>query len=221
MKYSVGMVLVAAVAATPAMADDFSGPRVEIHGGLDRLKIGGNVDGEGGTGHQTGFAYGVGAGYDWQISNFVIGVEGAADLSSTKKCVTEQFGEGETDRGCLKSGRDFELGARAGVVLGHALVYGKVAWANSRLQAHYSYTGEIEDDAIVPDATTADTEHYSTNRSGVRFGAGVQFALTQHVYVKAEYRYTDYKKFRFVDEEDVGRLHGDRNQLLGAIGFRF
>lgn len=59
----------AALSATPAMANDFSGPRVEVTAGADDVTAG--VD-------TTDIAYGAALGYDLQLGRVVLGVEGTA-----------------------------------------------------------------------------------------------------------------------------------------------
>lgn len=59
----------AALSATPAMAKDFSGPRIEVTAGADDVTSG--VD-------TTDIAYGAALGYDIQLNKLVIGVEATA-----------------------------------------------------------------------------------------------------------------------------------------------
>ena len=59
----------AALSATPAMAADFSGPRIEVTAGADDVTSG--VD-------TTDIAYGAALGYDIQLNKLVIGVEATA-----------------------------------------------------------------------------------------------------------------------------------------------
>lgn len=59
----------AALSATPAMAADFSGPRIEATAGVDDVTSG--VD-------TTDIAYGAALGYDIQLNKLVIGVEATA-----------------------------------------------------------------------------------------------------------------------------------------------
>jgi len=59
----------AALSATPAMAADFSGPRIEVTAGADDVTAG--VD-------TTDIAYGAALGYDIQLNKLVIGVEATA-----------------------------------------------------------------------------------------------------------------------------------------------
>lgn len=103
---SFALVALAATAfvATPAMASDFAGPRLEVTAGADDVTAG--VD-------PTDVTYGVGAGYDVQFGKVVIGVEAALD--------------NVFDR------RDVAVGGRLGYVVNdNVLAYGKVGYANWR-----------------------------------------------------------------------------------------
>lgn len=92
----------ATFAATPALAGDFSGPRIEVTAGADDVTRG--VD-------PTEVTYGAGVGYDLQFGRVVAGVEAAVD--------------NVFDR------RDIGVGARLGYVLNeNVLAYGKVGYSN-------------------------------------------------------------------------------------------
>jgi len=97
----------AAMFATPALAGDFAGPRVEVTAGADDVTAG--VD-------PTDVTYGAGVGYDLQFGNIVAGVEANVD--------------NVFDR------RDIGVGARLGYVLNeNVLVYGKAGYSNWRQAA--------------------------------------------------------------------------------------
>lgn len=94
----------AALAATPAMASDFAGPRIEVTAGADDVTKG--VD-------PTDITYGAGLGYDLQFGKVVAGVEATLD--------------NVFDR------RDLGVNARLGYVVNeNVLVYGKAGYANWR-----------------------------------------------------------------------------------------
>ena len=59
------------------------------------------------------------------------------------------------------------------------------------------------------------------NRGGYRLAAGVELALVRNIYVKAEYRYTDYRRTSYDFGSDVGRADLSRNQIVGGVGLRF
>lgn len=96
----------AALSATPAMAADFSGPRVEVTAGVDDVT--GAVD-------TTDIAYGTVLGYDLQFGKVVLGAEATAALlvnSSLEKA-------------------DLGAAARLGVkATDNILVYGRVGYTN-------------------------------------------------------------------------------------------
>lgn len=101
MKYAL-IAAAAALFATPAMARDFSGPRVEVTAGADDVTAG--VD-------PTDVTYGAGIGYDLQFGKVVAGVEAGVD--------------NVFDR------RDIAVGARLGYVLNeNVLAYGKIGYSN-------------------------------------------------------------------------------------------
>jgi outer membrane immunogenic protein len=163
----------------------FSGPRVEGLVGYDRVQN---------HGHDSGVAYGVGAGYDFQRGGMVFGAEVEAADSTTKRCVGARTPV--DPRICARSGRDLYVGGRVGTVVGsRTLLYAKAGYDNSRIKASFD------------DGTTK--THAGRNLDGVRVGAGAEYKLGSHSYVKAEYRYTN--------AED----HWSRQQVVGGVGFRF
>lgn len=72
-KYLAPLACAAAVVATPAMANDFAGPRVEVNAGFDDVT--GGVD-------TTDIAYGAALGYDLQFGKVVLGAEGTVAVNS-------------------------------------------------------------------------------------------------------------------------------------------
>lgn len=103
----------AAFVATPAMASDFAGPRIEVTAGADDVTAG--VD-------PTDVTYGVGLGYDVQFGKVVVGVDAALD--------------NVFDR------RDVAVGGRLGYVVNdNVLAYGKVGYANWRQVAGVDVEG--------------------------------------------------------------------------------
>ena len=187
-------VAAAVLAGAPAVAADFTGTRIEARVGYDRLgaKVSDGFDSV--SDHKDGAAFGVGVGYDFPLGKMLIaGIEGDVDFFTTKYC---DDGLGA----CLKARRDFEASARLGTkVSDRVMLYIKGGYANGELRL------------------TAPGFSATESRGGWRVGAGGQFAVSEHLYVKAEYRYTRYSG----DNVDGYRLRFDRNQVIGAVGFRF
>ena len=188
-------------AATPAFAQDTGAPatgnapmtglRVEGIAGWDRINTN--------PGHGDGVAYGGVVGYDIGLgSNAIIGVEGEVDGSTMRDCDNGVFAAG--DRLCSRAGRDLYVGGRIGTrVGGNTLLYAKAGYTNARLTTTYN------------DGTGAGLGNFRTSDDldGWRLGAGAEFGLGAHTYLKAEYRYSNY-------EHDI-----DRHQVVAGVGVRF
>ena len=189
-KYAFAAFLAASV-ATPAFAQDtapFTGFRLE---GLVGYDSAGNED----VDNDSGVAYGVGAGYDFQMGNMVAGIEGEYADSTVDECV--QDFEVAGDELCAQVGRDLYVGGRIGSLVGpQTLLYGKAGYTNARLETEY-------------DPVTGDNVEVGDNLDGVRLGAGLEHAIGPNSFVKAEYRYSNY--------EDGFEKH----QALAGFGFRF
>ena len=182
-KYLIAALAVSTAAiAAPAMAQDAD----KTFNGAHVEALGGwdRVQGEGQ--HDDGVLYGVGAGYDFRSGNAVFGVEGEASDSTQKQNVgnlTEH------------ASRDLYIGGRAGFVVGgNNLLYAKAGYTNARFSVLGTDTG----------VTLA-----RGNLDGYRVGAGIEHQLSNNMFVKAEYRYSNYK-------DGVSR-----NQVVGGVGIRF
>ncbi|EQB33338.1 outer membrane protein [Sphingobium ummariense] len=133
-----------------------------------------------GLGSPDGFLYGIGLGYDYQSGNAVFGIEGEISDSTASRTISG------TD---IDAARDLYIGARAGFVVSpQALAYVKAGYTNARIETE-GFGGE--------------------NGDGVRVGAGLEYKLGGQVFVKGEYRYSNY-------EGDV-----ERHQVVGGLGIRF
>jgi outer membrane immunogenic protein len=193
MRYVALAALVTGMIAAPAFAQNApaaGGFHVDGIVGYDRQ----HVDGV----HANGATYGVGAGYDFQSGRALFGIEGEATTSSADRCADGLVIAGDTT--CAGLRRDLYVGGRVGALVGNrTMIYAKAGYTNARARVSY------EDGTA---STAADfTDH--RNLDGVRAGAGVQFGLGEHTYLRTEYRYSNY-------EAGV-----DRHQVVGALGFHF
>lgn len=149
-----------AAASAPAVAADFTGPRVGATIGLADDDFGGS----------DAFTYGVNAGYDFDLGRGLIA--GA----------TAEW----QDSGEDGLGRDLSIvGRLGGKVSDNVMLYGLAGYSNLGIE-----NTDIELD-------------------GFRVGAGVEVAVTDHVYGQVEYRYTNYE------------LDAEAHQMLLGIGYRF
>lgn len=167
--------LLAATAATPALAQDaapFTGLRVEGLIGVDRVQA--NDD------HKDGLLYGVGVGYDVQAGSGILGVEAELSDATTRTCVgSATFAD---PRDCLRAGRDIYVGGRIGKTVGTStLLYAKAGYTNGRAE-------------LSSDNGAATTIFDRENLDGVRVGAGAEYAVGPNSFIKAEYRYSNYEQ---------------------------
>jgi outer membrane immunogenic protein len=212
MRIITGVALAAAAAfSTQAAAATFSGSRAEIRGGWDRttlsLSYEDAVDSLSGSGHKSGFDIGAEVGYDYAAAGtLVIGAYAGIEGATTKDC-SPVVGD---DKACLKLGRNFTVGARAGAqVAPLVMVYVKGGYSNGQLRATYSN---------IDDPTLNFADH--SNRGGIHFGAGVEAAVGQG-YVRAEYVRTNYNGYHYVDPDFRLTMDGHRDQVLLGFGMRF
>ena len=198
--------------ATPAFAADspiLSGFHVEAIAGWDHVKVSAESEDLGKiSGSDNGFAYGVGAGYDFLIGgNVILGIEGEVADSSVKECVSDEDLE---IAGCVKAGRDLYVGARLGIEAAPGtLVYVKGGYTNAR--------GKLTFDDGVEEGSVSD------NFDGFRLGVGVEQRLGHNAFVKAEYRYSKYDTGDLGDLLEEEGIDSDltRHQVIVGVGFRF
>lgn len=165
-----GLAIIGMAAATGTSAHA-SGPRIEVHGGWDRIDTA--------DGNDTGALIGIGLGHDFDLArNVFAGLEANADFSTARECEADALVAG--DSLCVKASRDLSLIARAGVeVAPGSRLYALGGWTNARFRAVYtSQTGEVTREA--------------QNADGWRVGAGFQQDLGKGLHAKLEYRYSDY-----------------------------
>lgn len=200
----------------PAAAQDrtFHGPRVEALIGYDSTRPGSTVDIDNADDVDQSIddlAYGVGVGYDYDMGSAVLGVE-AEYLRSEAQTDYDTTGFTSFGVSNIEAGRDFYVGARAGIkATPQTLLYAKAGYTNAKM------------DVLATDNTT----DIGTNvkLDGWRVGAGVEQALSDRFFIKGEYRYSQYQKGKFEApsglETDRFDVDLDRHQVLLGLGARF
>ncbi|WP_168201635.1 outer membrane protein [Phreatobacter aquaticus] len=128
-----------------------------------------------------GLIGGIHGGYNYQINNFVLGLE--ADLEAAGVSGGYRLANGNGTR--FRDNWQGSVRARAGVAVDRALFYvtGGVAFAQMR----HSYF------------TAAVTESFSQTRAGWTLGAGVEYALAANWTARLEYRYSDFGRANYVN----------------------
>lgn len=195
-KLSIALVTAALAASSPAFAQSGGTAHVEAHLGWDSLPVPDLTHETLARSPASRLLYGGGAGYDVDLgSNIFAGVETNFDLGGSSNCTGRLLTV--TDSLCGKMLHDWDIGARVGMNVGPARIYGRVAYDNTRVRSIYR-PGD--------DATRISV---SRNFDGLRLGVGAEVPLTGGAYVKAEYRYTTASGLP------------DQNQLLAGVGIHF
>lgn len=213
MKYFIGTalaILIAAPAAAQTAGAIQSSGRVEARFGWDRGEFKTElrdplVDISEKNG-KSGVTYGIEAGYDYVTdSRFLVGGYVGVEGSSIKDCATTPFGE----RDCLKGGRNFTVGARAGYVTDQGVVYLKGGYSNGQLK--FEAEDFVDDERV----------RFKDNHGGFHLGAGGEVMVTNNVYGKLEYVFTNYSSDKFDDGITYAKFRPQRHQLVAGIGLRF
>lgn len=198
-----------------AQADNspFTGARVEALVGYDQLKSGNDaddgIDTSNDEGDETidGVAYGIGAGFDFDLGGVVAGIEGEFTESTGKQDRDETLDVPISTR--VETGRDLYIGGRVGFVASpNALVYVKGGYTNTSIEAAAeNATNRFELD---------------TDVDGWRLGAGVEYLLGTNSFAKLEYRYSNYNTLDVSNDADIQTdIDLDRHQVMAGFGFRF
>jgi outer membrane immunogenic protein len=142
--------------------------------------FGDNISGRGAlAGGQLGFNY--------QINQFVIGIDADADWSGMTGNIgasaTGPFGGVISATATDQNNFVSTFGARAGYAIDHALIYAKGggAWTRDVLSVSVTNVGG----AVASGSST-------NNRLGWMVGGGLEYAVTNNVTVKAEYDYLNF-----------------------------
>ena len=192
-----------ALASAASAQQPFDGPYIGVNGGWQQERLSINVDDglvtETFRGNTSGFAYGIHAGYDFNIGgNGILGVEAA--LGGT----TGDFDSADSDV-TLSAGRTIELVARAGALISNdTLIYARGGYSNAR------YT-----------LTVDGLGSGSTNRDGFTVGAGIEHAFTPNVSARIEYAYSKWDNYRLADDVAEATFRPSRNAVKAGVSYRF
>lgn len=209
------LVSVPVMAQDVAPAEPFKGFHVEGLVGYDVTQAGSSIDDDSSIDNDQsidGLLYGVGAGYDIKSGNFVFGPEAEVTWSTAKT----KFDNGDFEGfgiGNVKTNRDLYIGGRVGYAFSpRTMVYAKGGYTNAKFDVRNG-------DGTVTTRTDIDAD-------GWRIGAGVEQAISNNVFAKLEYRYSNYEKGELDYRGDLPdgqrfNLDLDRHQVVAGVGVRF
>ncbi|WP_066722887.1 outer membrane protein [Sphingomonas pituitosa] len=203
-KLSIAALIVSTAFAAPAFAQSqdqsFAGSHAEAIVGWDRVNDKSSFDAS-----RDGVTFGGNIGYDIQRGGTVFGVEGEVTGSS----ISDRSGDVLTagDRLRVKAGRDLYVGGRLGFVANpRTLIYAKAGYTNAQFITDYDSPAT----ATAPALSFRQRDNYD----GWRLGAGAEFKVTDKVFAKAEYRYSNYGS-------QTNGVDPERHQIVTGIGVRF
>jgi outer membrane immunogenic protein len=145
----------------------------------------------------SGFAGGVHAGYNWQVSNFVLGVEADFNwLSGSGSNTSATGGLPATAAACAplscwmltdraKDNWLSTVRARTGFAVNNFLIYGTGGVAFSNWSINHTFTDTSFGYSYAPVSQ-------SITRTGWTVGAGVEYALTRNWIIRGEYLFADF-----------------------------
>ena len=151
------------------------------------------------SGSNTASSWLVGAqiGYNYQIRNWVLGVEGEVNWTNLKG---SNLDPSYPDINHTDTDFIGVLGGRLGYAWDRLLLYGKAggAWAHDKYSVISNTRFSVGSNALPAVTVTSGTEvdEATVNRFGYMLGVGVEYALTPQWSVKAEYEYLDFGRQR-------------------------
>ena len=202
--FASALVLLGAQAASAfdigGVPTEFRGFRIEGNVGGDRFQSEGV--------HNTKFGYGGTAGFDGVIAErFVIGVEGSywRPHDGTQNC-TSGINGGSV---CHRSFEEYGSAVRAGyLVTPKILAFLKAGYVNNRQRKIFDPTSNL----FYINGQIVGPEHGYDNHvhsDGFQAGGGVEYSVTDLVYIDAQYTYSGYDD------------HTARQRALIGVGIRF
>jgi outer membrane immunogenic protein len=201
-KFLIGAAFLSTALATPAFAQEnapFTGPHIEALVGYDDV-----ADGDG------DLMYGVAAGYDFQMGGVIAGIEGEFADSDVNGAANDLFATGDSFR--LNTDRDLYVGVRLGFAVSPStMIYAKGGYTNAKFEGRFDNgAGTIFNNGVTAD--------------GYRIGAGMEQKfnlLGPSGFIKAEYRYSNYKNLDIGENDYDRQIDVDRHQAVIGLGVRF
>ena len=144
------------------------------------------------------------------MGGVIVGIEGEFAESDVNGAANDLFATGDSFR--LNTDRDLYLGARLGFANSPStMIYAKGGYTNAKFEGRFDNgAGTIFNNGVTAD--------------GYRIGAGLEQKfklLGPSGFIKAEYRYSNYKNLD-IDQNDFDRkINVDRHQAVIGLGVRF
>jgi outer membrane immunogenic protein len=169
-------------------------------------------------GTPNGVIGGAHVGFNYQINQWVIGLEGSVDGTSLSNTAVIAFPDGSTLTAHTKADIQGSIRGRLGVAFDRALIFatGGVAF------------GGFNTDVSFAEPPFFASASRSNTRVGWTVGGGIEYAITNNWSIQAEYRFTDFGTIRNgdlaglpVDEFLNGHRRLQQNQVQVGFSYKF
>jgi outer membrane immunogenic protein len=151
-------------------------------------------------------------GYNYQINQFVLGVEGDLTGSSNQGRFSTTNTLGFTASQNSQYGFGAGVRGRLGFAMDRTLIYATGGWAYETIDQTYNNNG----------INNFLQQKISTDRSGYTIGGGVEYAFSPNWSGRLEYRYSDYGKYvsNFGNVLSI-QQHPSDNMIQAALIYHF
>jgi outer membrane immunogenic protein len=180
------------------------------------------------NGNPSGVIGGGHIGYQYQINQWILGIEGDVNGTSLSKTFAAAFPDGTSITANSSASIQGSIRGKLGIAWDRWMIYGTggVAFGGFNTSVNVVNPGFVGIGAVVfpPFFTTG---NFSNTRVGWTAGGGVQYAVTNNWWIFAEYRYSNFGSIR-ENFPSVGAgvfFNGNRqiqqNQVQGGISYKF
>jgi outer membrane immunogenic protein len=167
-----------------------------LYGGLNGGWAGGSTGGD--FGSPTGGLIGGTVGYNYQVGQFVAGLESDLDWADLHKSGANLLGAYNNRVDSLFTAR-----ARVGIALDRALIFATAGYAGA------------DDHVSAPGLSSTDW------RSGGAIGGGIEYAFTNNISAKAEYIYTPFASKSYTVAGVSGTSDLDLSLIRAGLNYKF
>lgn len=157
----------------------------------------------------TGFAGGLFGGYGWNLNHWYLGLEVDTDNSDADWYHRKNKSESRTSS--LERNQSIAASLRAGrALVNNSLLYARVGAVRTAFDAYY----KIND---APQNAYND----DVDLDGLRVGVGAEFDVTEQLFARMEYSFTDYEDKKLVSENFNENYAIQESLFHLGIGWRF
>ncbi|MCP4934976.1 MAG: porin family protein [bacterium] len=172
-----------------------------------------------------------GIGYDRQVSErFVLGLFTDFDISSsgsTNSFTTDWIDERDqfisdgffttNESTSLEHKYSWNVGGRFGyLVRPNTMIYGLVGYTRGKFHQNFGFNGTVGASAL----TSSTNSSRDLTFHGITLGAGLERRLANNLFIRGEYRYTDFRKKSTSDRSDIV-LNGPNGYSVTSDGETF